>query len=93
MRAKRTGNNQTEIVKALRKMGYSVFITSMVGYGFPDIIVGAHKMNYLFEIKDGNKPKSQQKLTYLENTFHLTWQGTVHIITSIEQAIDIINPH
>ncbi len=93
MRAKRTDANQIEIVKALRKMGHSVFVTSMVSYGFPDIVCGAHGKNYLFEIKDGKKPKSQQKLTPSENLFHLTWQGSVHIITSFDDAIDIINKH
>ena len=94
MRAKRTDANQEHIVKELRKMGYSVFITSMVGNGFGDIVVGAkrghQKLNFIFEIKDGAKHLSQQKLTNLENLFHLTWKGQVDIITCVQDAIDII---
>lgn len=93
MRAKRTDSNQTEIVKALRKCGYSVFVTSMVGHGFPDLVCGAHGKNYIFELKDGKKTKSQQKLTDMESLFHLSWQGTVHIVTSIDEAIDIVSRH
>ena len=91
MRAKRTDANQTEIVKALRKMGWSVYITSMVGNGFPDLVCGKRGINYLFEVKDGNKSKSAQKLTGQENLFHLTWNGRVNIITSIKDIIDITN--
>lgn len=91
MKAKRTDANQQAIVKDLRKLGYSVFVTSMVGCGFPDIVVGAKKINFLFEVKDSEKSKSCRKLTNMENLFHLTWKGSVHIITCIQDAIDIIS--
>lgn len=90
MKAKKTDANQQQIVKDLRKCGYTVFITSMVGNGFPDLTVGAHGLTFLFEVKDGTKYKSCQKLTNLENLFHLTWKGQASIITSAQQAIDII---
>lgn len=91
MRAKRTDANQQHIVKALRKIGFSVFITSMVGQGFGDIVVGVHGRNFLFEVKDGDKHASQQRLTNAENLFHLTWKGQIDIITCPQDAIDIIN--
>ncbi len=72
MYAKRTDSNQASIVKALRKMGFTVFISSGVGNGFPDIVVGAYCKNWLFEIKDGGKAKSLQRLTNAENLFHMT---------------------
>src|SRR5688572_22293101 len=40
-RAKRVDGNQNIIVKALRNQGASVAITSALGQGFPDIVVGA----------------------------------------------------
>jgi Holliday junction resolvase len=46
---KRIDKNHKEIVTALRKLGYSVFNTSSVGQGFPDIIVGSEGKNYLFD--------------------------------------------
>ncbi|HWY33435.1 MAG TPA: hypothetical protein VNX68_02240 [Nitrosopumilaceae archaeon] len=88
---KRIDANQNEIVATLRKIGCSVFITSMVGHGFPDIVCGHGGKNYLFEIKDGDKSKSCRKLTNLENLFHLSWQGSAHIITCTQDAIDIIS--
>ena len=91
MKAKRIDGNQNEIVRDLRKMGCSVFITSMVGRGYPDLSVGFRNFNYLFELKDGNKYKSQQKLTELEQFFHLTWRGQANIITCLNDVIDIFN--
>ena len=90
MRAKRTDANQTEIVEGLRKHGYKVFITSMVGAGFPDIVCGAHGYNFFFEIKDGSKPPSHRKLTPPEREFHNTWQGQIAIITCLEDALDYL---
>ena len=90
-RAARIDANQRIIVKVLRLMGYSVAITSAVGKGFPDIVVGTGKKNFLFEIKDGNKYASQQKLTLAEQDFCDSWKGQYHAITCLDDAIKIIN--
>ena len=92
MRAKRTDANQFQIVKGLRNNGFNVFVTSAIGFGFPDIVVsGGHSsQNYLFEIKDGDKPLAQQKLTVAEQKFHDTWPGQVAIIASLEEALDYL---
>lgn len=74
----------------LRKMGYSVAITSDCGKGFPDIVVGRSGRNYLFEIKDGNKVPSKQKLTDLEQQFCDTWKGQYNVITCLDDAIKIL---
>ena len=74
----------------LRKMGYSVAITSDCGKGFPDIVVGRSGKNYLFEIKDGRKPKSAQKLTALEQHFCNKWKGQYNVITCLDDAIKIL---
>ena len=76
MRAARTDTNQKAIVFALRRLGCSVKPTHMVGDGFPDIVVGFRNSNYLFEIKDPDKPPSARKLTPMENKFHIKWQRT-----------------
>jgi hypothetical protein len=90
MRAKRTDRNQAEIVKALCKIGYSVFITSSLGNGFPDFVLGAHGKNYFFEVKDPLQSKYNRRLTNAENLFHLTWKGQVSVICTCQEAIDII---
>jgi Holliday junction resolvase len=89
-RAARVDANQNEIVTMLRKMGYSVAITSDCGKGFPDIVVGRSGRNYLFEIKDGNKVPSKQKLTDLEQQFADTWKGQYNVITCLDDAIKIL---
>ncbi len=89
-RAARIDANQPEIVQALRDVGASVSVTSMVGKGFPDIVVGYRGQNYLIEIKDGSKPPSQRKLTPDEQEWHDLWRGTVHIANSTDEALKII---
>lgn len=89
--AKRVDSNQKEIVACMRNLGATVAITSMVGKGFVDAVVGFRGTNYLVEIKDGKKCKSAQKLTEHEKEFHETWRGTVHIVTSVNDAVDLLN--
>ncbi len=89
-RAARIDANQTEIVQALRDVGASVGITSMVGSGFPDLVVGFRGRNFLFEIKDGSKPPSKRKLTPDEQEFFDTWRGTVFIANDVNEALSII---
>ena len=36
----RSDDNQTEIVKVYRQLGWHVVITNQVGDGFPDLVVG-----------------------------------------------------
>ena len=86
--AKRTDSNQTVIVKCLRKLGCSVQILSDVGKGCPDIVVGYRGRNFLFEIKDGEKPPSARKLTEYEQYFFDTWNGQVCIINSTDEVND-----
>lgn len=86
----RVDENQKQIVKALRKLGYSVLHLHTLGKGAPDILVGARGRNFLFEIKDGEKYKSQQALTPDEILFHSMWNGQVATITTVEQIINII---
>lgn len=83
--------NQKLMVAALRKAGYSVLHLHTLGKGAPDILVGGNGSNYLFEIKDGTKTKSQKKLTPDEIEFHDTWRGQVAIIENIEQALLFLN--
>lgn len=89
-RAARTDDNQNEIVEDLRRVGASVAITSVIGAGFPDIVVGYRGNNYLIEIKDGSKPPSRRRLTPDEQEFHDLWRGTVAVVNSSDEALKII---
>ena len=73
----RTDANQPQVVKALRDAGATVAITSMVGDGFPDLVVGFRGETLLIEVKDGSKPKSEQALTPDEEDFRrIKWGRT-----------------
>ena len=86
----RIDKNQPAIVQALRGMGAEVLHTHTLGKGAPDIIVGHHGVNYLFEIKDPAQPKSKRHLTDDEQEFHARWRGTVYVIESFEDAQKIL---
>ena len=87
---KRVDDNQREIVDALRGVGCSVQHLHEVGRGCPDILVGFRGINYLFEIKDGNKIPSRQKLTPDEEKWHQLWNGRVITVNSADNAFKAI---
>jgi hypothetical protein len=65
MRAAKVDINQNEIVKLLRQIpGVSVHITSRLGDGFPDLVVGyMKKITLLVELKRPGKIKLTDKET------------------------------
>ncbi|MBF7685930.1 hypothetical protein I2F17_08890 [Acinetobacter sp. B10A] len=89
-RAAKVDANQTEIVKALRQIGCTVEHLHSVGRGCPDLLCGKNGINYLLEVKDGQKVKSQRKLTSDQVVWHQSWRGRVYVVESVEQAITII---
>ena len=91
MRGKRIDANQNEVVLALRKLGFSVAITSMVGKGFPDLVVGKNGTNWLFELKDGSKTPSQKKLTPDEQKFFDGWRGQINKVDGLDDILAIVN--
>ena len=90
-RAAKIDANQTEIVNALRQVGASVQSLASTGKGCPDLLVGFRGVNWLLEIKDGQKVKSARKLTPDQIEWHESWCGQVHVIEDIDQAIKLIS--
>lgn len=86
-RAARKDDNQTRIVEELRSLGLSVAVTHMLGNGFPDICVGYRGRNWLFEIKDPDKPPSKRKLTSDEYDWHYSWKGQIDVIHNAAEAL------
>lgn len=83
--------NQKRIVKSLRGVpGVTVAITSQLGKGFVDIVVGYKGVNYLIELKDGEKVKSARKLTEDEVVFHDNWKGQVAVCNSFDEIFKLI---
>ena len=88
---KRTDSNHKEIIDCCRKIpSISVFSTHMVGKGFPDIVIGYKGLNYLVEIKDGKKSKSQKKLTDDEISFHELWKGQIIVAENINDIMRML---
>lgn len=96
-RAARIDGNQIEIVKSLREEGLSVALTHVVGYGFPDIVVGGPMpcshcgqpilQNLLVEIKDPAQPVYAQALTVQEAAFHRQWLGMIIVADSTARIL------
>lgn len=87
----RTDSNHSQIIKDLRKL-HSVTVKSVASIKkFCDIIVGYKDRNYLIEIKDGEKPPSQRKLTPDEKEFHDEWTGQINIALNINDILNIID--
>jgi len=85
--AKRVDANHSLIVKTLRDLGCSVFDTSRIAGGFPDLVVGKNSKTALVEIKSGEKAK----FTAAQEAFMLNWRGsTVARIQDVEGAITLV---
>ena len=88
-RAARLDANQAEIVSALRMIGASVYDTSAVGRGFPDLVVGFRGRTLLIECKDGAKRPSARKLTPEQVEFQVGWRGHWAVAISADDAVAI----
>ena len=85
--AKRVDANHSIIVKTLRELGCSVFDTSRVAGGFPDLVVGRNGRTVLVEVKADAKAK----FTPAQQAFMLNWHGsTVCRIHDIEGAVNLV---
>jgi Holliday junction resolvase len=83
----RVDANQAKLVALLRKLGFSVQHLHAVGRGVPDLMLGAHGVNYLVEVKDGSKPPSARLLNPAQVAWHAEWKGQAVVIESEEGAL------
>jgi hypothetical protein len=85
--ARRVDVNQSEIVQALKQLGCSVFDTSRVAGGYPDLTIGRNGKTVLVEIKSSEKAK----FTSAQELFMMNWRGsTVVRINDVEGAIRLV---
>lgn len=87
MNLSRADLNQSEIVKALRSVGATVHITSQVGSGFPDLVVGIFGKNILIEVKNKD---TYGKLSTEQLIFRDKWKGKIHLVESVDDALKVI---
>lgn len=93
--AHRVDANQPDIVRALRQAGASVAITSDLGHGYPDLLVGFRpsvawilaqptplRISLPMEIKT-----LRGRLTPEEADWHASWEGSVVVVRSVAEAL------
>jgi hypothetical protein len=90
--ARRQDANHGAIRDGLRALGVWVWDTHDVGGGFPDLIACRRdrKVFHLLEVKDGAKPPSARKLTPDEAAFIDGCPGVVHVVLSLDEAIEAL---
>jgi Holliday junction resolvase len=89
-RAAKVDQNQAEIVAALRAVGATVQSLATAGDGVPDLLVGHGGLNYLLEVKDGNKPPSKRQLTDDQVKWHTDWHGQCCVVSGPREALAAI---
>lgn len=90
-RAAKVDANQQEIVSALRSIpGVSVAVTSALGDGFPDLVLGYKARTYLVEVKNGELSPSRKQLTDDEQEFKDKWTGHYSVCESLEEILKVI---
>ncbi len=83
---KKVDDNQKEIVQALEQIGCDV-----LEIGWPlDLLVGYRRRNWLLEIKDPEKPKSDRALTGEQVQFFNTWRGQRDKVETVDEAIAVV---
>ncbi len=88
--AAKSDSNQKEIVKSLRKLGFSVETNH------DDILIGAHGATYWIEIKNPDcvSPKTgkirESAKKEGQKTLEQTWKGQYNIVSSLEEILEII---
>ena len=85
MRACRIDGNHTEIVAEFRRLKWYVLDIHTLK-NCCDILVSKDFITYAIEIKDGNKPPSQRKLTSGELSFSKEWKGNFALILSVNDV-------
>jgi Holliday junction resolvase len=83
---KRVDDNQSQIVRELRRLGMEVVHLHTVAHGCPDILVGYKGRNILLEIKKDEKAK----LTPDQEVWHKMWRGQVAVVSNPQAAIKAV---
>lgn len=90
-RAAKVDANQQQVVEILRAAGATVQSLAAVGHGCPDLLVGWCGKTLLMEVKDGNKPPSEQKLNESQIKWHGTWMGgPLAVVNGPEAALRML---
>jgi Holliday junction resolvase len=89
-RAAKVDDNQSDIVRLFRKLGWRVLIISQLK-NCCDIIVSKAGRTIAVEIKDGKKPPSDRKLSDGEVEFRDNWQGEYALVICDDDVLALQN--
>lgn len=86
--------NHSAVVRALRLAGASVQSLAELGNGCPDLLISwkhlGKSRTACLEVKDGSLPPSKKRLTPDEEIWHSRWQGELHVVETVEQALELL---
>jgi hypothetical protein len=85
MRAAKVDATQAAIVQALRGMGAGAISTATLGKGAADLLVYYLRTYVWLEIKVPG-----EKLNAMQQEFHATWPGPIHVVTSPAEAMRVV---
>lgn len=92
--AKRKDENQNEVVAEILAAlpDADCIDLSGAGGGVPDIVIGWNRRNWLFEVKNPNKPRSDQELTEPQKDLHARWKGRgqIAVIKTAAEALAVM---
>ena len=77
-------NNHNEIRQAFETIGFTVYSTSSLGGGYPDLSIYKRGKMALVEVKSG-----KAKLTEAEKEFFHDWKDVTYSVRSIDDVINI----
>ena len=83
---KKVDKNQTAVVKELRENGYSVGLTSKLGQGFPDFVVGKDGMTLLVELKSDGGRLTEDEVKFIDS-----WNGSYLIAFNYNEIDNYFN--
>ena len=89
-RRPRIDGNHRAVTEALEAVGASVQSLAAVGDGCPDLLVGRGGCIWLIEVKDGSKRASARQLTKDQRDWINWFNGEVHIVTSVDEALRVV---
>jgi len=87
-REHRKDRNQKTIEDELRARGMS--IRDIHNGPVTDLLVGFQGVNFLFEVKNPERPKSERKLSDKQKEDHESWRGQIDVIETADDALRII---
>lgn len=77
--------NQGEIVKALRAIGVSVQSLASIGKGCPDLVAAKGGQCWLIEVKAPKGKLTDDQVKWIE-----AWRGHVHIVRTVDDALQLV---